>query len=298
MKHRRYGFTLVELLAVLAIMAVLVGVLIPAVNMVRRTAKKTAQKAQFASIDMGLMAFKGDYGDYPPSDWGILPNRDLTYCGAQRLAEALVGLDLLGFNPYSKWMSDGTDPTMGTDFYPDNPSAANLSLRKGPYLELATTNAFRLGNISIVKPGLFNNTGGAADDTFVLCDVYGKWKVNIGTQKLVKAGTPILYYKANPTWKTIEPPTSYDQRIYSVYDNSVLVDLIHTNTPNPTKLRLIDTDTTGSTNLENLYLFDYEGGIKDSKITTKPWPHRPDSYILISAGADGLYGTSDDIRNF
>ena len=28
------------------------------------------------------------------------------------------------------------------------------------------------------------------------------------------------------------------------------------------------------------------------------WPYRPDSYILISAGADGLYGTGDDITNF
>ena len=26
--------------------------------------------------------------------------------------------------------------------------------------------------------------------------------------------------------------------------------------------------------------------------------YRPDSYILISAGADGFYGTSDDIHNF
>jgi len=28
------------------------------------------------------------------------------------------------------------------------------------------------------------------------------------------------------------------------------------------------------------------------------WPYRPDSYILISAGADGYYGTADDITNF
>jgi hypothetical protein len=28
------------------------------------------------------------------------------------------------------------------------------------------------------------------------------------------------------------------------------------------------------------------------------WPYKPDSYILISAGYDGLYGTDDDICNF
>jgi hypothetical protein len=40
--------------------------------------------------------------------------------------------------------------------------------------------------------------------------------------------------------------------------------------------------------------------IMDPKASTdvRPWPYRPDSYILISAGADGLYGTGDDITNF
>lgn len=287
MEHRRHGFTLVELLAVLAIMAILVGVLIPAVNMVRKMAKNAAQKAQFASIDMGLMAFRGDYGDYPPSDWGLPPNSDPSYCGAQRLVEALVGLDLLGFNPYSKWMSDGTDPTLGTDFYPDNPSVANLDIRKGPYLELTTANAFRLGNVSIAEPGLFNNTVALAPKTFVLCDVYRKWKINITVGKMVKAGSPILYYRANTTSKTMIP-IDQSKRIYNAYDNSDLVALVHLNTPKTPGIPLLNDD------IDNLRDF-----ISDPKITTIDyWPHRPDSYILISAGADGLYGTSDDIRNF
>jgi hypothetical protein len=33
-------------------------------------------------------------------------------------------------------------------------------------------------------------------------------------------------------------------------------------------------------------------------VQARPWPYRSDSYLLISAGADGLYGTDDDIRNF
>ena len=37
--------------------------------------------------------------------------------------------------------------------------------------------------------------------------------------------------------------------------------------------------------------------IRDPKIMATPWPYRPDSYILISAGADGEYGTGDDITN-
>ena len=31
---------------------------------------------------------------------------------------------------------------------------------------------------------------------------------------------------------------------------------------------------------------------------SQPEPHRRDTFILISAGGDGLYGTADDICNF
>jgi hypothetical protein len=37
---------------------------------------------------------------------------------------------------------------------------------------------------------------------------------------------------------------------------------------------------------------------RDSKINTGDRPVRADSYILMSAGFDGQYGTKDDIYNF
>ena len=45
------------------------------------------------------------------------------------------------------------------------------------------------------------------------------------------------------------------------------------------------------------FFYEY---IADPKVstTTIKWPSRPDSYILISAGTDSLYGTRDDICNF
>ncbi len=52
---------------------------------------------------------------------------------------------------------------------------------------------------------------------------------------------------------------------------------------------------------EKIRLNDYEKFyefIRDKKLETRDWPYRPDSYILISAGADGVYGTADDITNF
>jgi len=73
------GFTIVELLTVLAIIAILVGILVPTVSFVRNTAREAKQQAQLAAIDMAIMAFKGDHGYYPPSDWRV---PDGYYCGA------------------------------------------------------------------------------------------------------------------------------------------------------------------------------------------------------------------------
>jgi hypothetical protein len=47
-----------------------------------------------------------------------------------------------------------------------------------------------------------------------------------------------------------------------------------------------------------MHPLDFYSYIRDPKVLARAWPYRPDSYILISAGPDGLYGTNDDIRNF
>jgi prepilin-type N-terminal cleavage/methylation domain-containing protein len=68
-RRKRSGLTMIEMLIVVGIIAILVGLLIPAVSMVRNKARIVKQKAQFTAIDLGLAAFRSDYGDYPPSDW-------------------------------------------------------------------------------------------------------------------------------------------------------------------------------------------------------------------------------------
>jgi type II secretory pathway pseudopilin PulG len=100
---------MIEILVVVGIIAILVGILVPAASMVQKTAREVKQKAQFTAIDLGLAAFRSDYGDYPPSSWyyplaGTGAPQD--YCGAQKLAEALLGWDLLGFHPNSAWRAD------------------------------------------------------------------------------------------------------------------------------------------------------------------------------------------------
>ncbi|MHC4461512.1 MAG: type II secretion system protein [Planctomycetota bacterium] len=308
-KSKKSGFTIVELLTVLAIVTMLVGLLFPALNTVRNKTKETKQKAQLTTIGVALTAFRNDYGEYPPSDWGPRPPQN-QYCGVQKLAEALLGWDLLGFHPKSAWRADGFDgitpngpmtydPPKGRDLDGDG-VLDTLNERKGRYLELTTANAFRLGDL-YTGPSL---TGPLRPDTFVICDVFGVKKITLippgptGKTKVVKAGTPILYYRANTSSKTIEPPANPYERIYNCLDNQALISLRIL--PDQIRDHRLGDQT-------NMFQFFYGnpatgviGYIQDPKITAPapPWPYRHDSYLLISAGLDGEYGTNDDICNF
>ncbi len=111
------GFTIVELLTVMAVIAILIGLLIPALNLVRDNAKKIQQKAQFHSIDVGLELFKSEFGAYPESKDNSMPTvnplDNSNYCGANKLAEAMVGWDFLGYHPKSGFTADGRNDLNG-----------------------------------------------------------------------------------------------------------------------------------------------------------------------------------------
>jgi len=270
--RKKSGLTLVEILTVLAIIALLTGILIPAVSAVKNAAKEVKQKGQLSTIELALTAFKNDYGDYPSSGWEAPPSRPGTggiYCGPQRLSEALLGLDLLGFHPASAWWWDGLDATGTIDVY--GSTTGDLSARKGPYLESGTEYAFKPSDLFASHP----LAGQPGMDRYILCDVFGATKVPLPDGSVAKAGAPILYYRANPSGNTIDT-------IYDAGDNLIIIQV----------KEAVD----GVTNPFNANAF-YEY-IRDPKIAAKDWPYNPGSYILISAGADGTYGTSDDIRNF
>jgi general secretion pathway protein G len=71
-RHRSAGFTLVEMLLVLVILAVLAAIVIPKFAGRTQQAKITAAQSQISSIETALDAFEVDTGSYPKGGAGGL----------------------------------------------------------------------------------------------------------------------------------------------------------------------------------------------------------------------------------
>ena len=76
----RDGFTLIELLVVMGIMAVLMGLLIPAIALVRAQAKKTKAREQIAQIQASCSLYRDANGVYPA--WDLATSAWMTTDGA------------------------------------------------------------------------------------------------------------------------------------------------------------------------------------------------------------------------
>jgi type II secretory pathway pseudopilin PulG len=288
--NRKAAFTIVELLTVMSIIVILIGLLVPALNKVKQYAYDVKQQAQFHSIDAAIELFNSEFDGYPPSD-AVDPDQ-VQYCGAMKLCEAMMGRDLMGFHPDSIFRSNGMGSS-GIDLYPPQSTGIaytnSLSARKGPYLPLENANAFQLMD-------LYKETGLFAGENFVLCDVFRRVT---HLQSGQKVGMPILYYKANTanTQHDINNPKN-SQNIYDYRDNNELVRLGKPFDPPPNggPHRL----AVDPSSPEEGYRF-YMNTTNEKVLATARAavrPYRADTYILISAGSDGEYGTPDDISNF
>jgi len=311
---RTKGFTIVELLTVMGVIAVLIGLLVPALALVKDYSKRIQQKAQFHGIDVGLEMYKTEFGSYPRSnDNSIAPVHlfdPTAYCGANKLAEAMVGLDLIGFHPASDFRADGQNTvvdklgvsvvvnvydTQGT-FPMWQSGQENIDARKGPFVDLENASAFRMDEVyaGALNPFTANfstlDASGNAVTLYplMLCDVYAQKRSGTGAKK---TGTPILYYRARTNFSqqnyTIDGAWAND--IYNYDDN---LNLINLGMPNDGTQFSVETSSNGDP-YEN-----FENMIINQNVQTIRRPYRADSYILISAGKDGDFGTGDDVFNF
>lgn len=235
----------------------------------RGFAREVKQRAQFHSIGVALVMFNSNFKALPPS--GRLDPNGIPYCGAMKLAEAMVGLDLMGFHQNSIFRSDGRDST-GKLLYDPVTSA----IRKGPYLPIENANAYLMQDI-------YTSYGNFLAKSLVLTDIFGHVTNKKTGQKI---GMPILYYKADPNKSShdVNNPDNPDN-IYNYKDN---IDLLALGVPGKPGVK--------HPLYEDPSLFYIM--TQNTNTTLKSVPYNKDSYILISAGPDGLFGTEDDITNF
>ena len=134
----------------------------------------------------------------------------------------------------------------------------------------------------------------------VLCDVYTNVQHEESGRRV---GMPILYYRAHTefTQQDSEDAAGIADDIYYYVDNYHLLSL---GDPDNTTLYhpLADGVRGGggvapSVNNADDWL-DFEDMVVNDQVTAIQRPYKAESYILVSAGKDGLYGNSDDILNF
>ncbi len=159
------GFTLVELLVVIGIIAVLISLLVPAVMSAMKGGDKTRISLQIQTLSIGLEAYKTDFGTYPRS------NETLSGVTTRRIGGAVLQRWLVG--------AGDNDGTTGAGYRISDRTGAAAAVAKGPYIQ---ANQLRLTQAA-------NNS-----NTFVFLDAAGNafyYYTNHRPSNVITSSTPV-----------------------------------------------------------------------------------------------------------
>lgn len=296
----RSGFTLVELLTVIGIIALLIGILVPSLQRARDQAKRAVIMGTLKSVGGNLEMFHNDFGQYPDSSrrpdpvkgWPSPPGDSASeLSGAHWLARAMMGHDFQGMDAAGRVMELGSGIYTYDEFRPDTSPPGRYSQRKDPYLE-GGDKVWLADDSTKFNRGSFTPTHRP-----VLIDGYNY---------------PIIYYRANSKSKrpfslNAGPGQAEQLGIYNHRDNALITGggsggngwefaAGSGNHPLGTPGNMNNYSDIDEEGRFINYMHDDSTHQGTGGIVIRPY--NPESFILISAGKDGLFGTKDDINNF
>jgi hypothetical protein len=201
----------------------------------------------------------------------------------------MIGQDGLGFHPDSRFCLNGLDKN-GVDIYPRPITLKNQRERKHTYVD---TDKYK----RCPTNELYSDFGAFGTDpcAAVISDVFTTVKGQVSGGKF---GMPILYYKADVTKidHVVPPlPIGVNQMQNDIYDARDNYDLLAIRTAGVTDDHPLyaGIPSEGKSGWDIFYENTW-----NKKVTATSKPYNENTFILISAGWDGLYGTRDDVYNF
>ena len=313
--QRCAAFTLIELLVVIGIIAILVGLLIPASRGVRLAADGASTRSEIAAIDTAIISYYSDFHAYP----GPLADAETTGGTTPSIRTAELASS---FNPSPQGSVTGTENMV-------------LGLLGG--LAMDTSNdgytywfdktqvgqgAISLNTLNPKRYGSYLQVNQAWMSKGVYRDDAGRYCKDTAIPEFVDQfpnAMPIIYVRARPGASGICDRYTNTNVQYNIdqvfdytlsYDGTSAADQAYPPTGQciglPSNqwhgLRVVGIAFTPGTTVYNSAGYNSNGAWDGLAYFTNPSTPttaiHADSYVLIAAGKDRIYGSADDITNF